>query len=157
MGIKMNQILITRGDPNNPSIIAMMDDADAYYANLYPSESNHLIDSQSLSQANVSFYVACINDRIMGFGALLNCLEEYGEIKRMYVTPEARKTGVGIKILRTLEQCAIDQNLRYIRLETGVKQPEAIGLYRSFGYKNIPAFGSYLPDPLSLFMEKLLP
>ena len=43
-----------------------------------------------------------------------------------------------------------------IRLETGVKQPEAIGLYRAFGYVEIGPFGAYVLDPASVFMEKRL-
>ena len=43
-----------------------------------------------------------------------------------------------------------------MRLETGIRQPEAIGLYRSAGYAEIGPFGAYRPDPLSLFMEKRL-
>jgi putative acetyltransferase len=43
-----------------------------------------------------------------------------------------------------------------MQLETGIKQPEAIALYRKFGYAERGPFGSYQPDPLSLFMEKRL-
>lgn len=55
-------------------------------------------------------------------------------------------------ILRGLEM-----RLRAIRLETGIHQPEAIGLYRSYGFQEIEPFGAYKADPLSLFMEKELP
>jgi putative acetyltransferase len=41
-----------------------------------------------------------------------------------------------------------------VRLETGVKQPEAIALYKSAGFVEIEPFASYAPDPLSVFMEK---
>ena len=43
-----------------------------------------------------------------------------------------------------------------MRLETGIYQPEALGLYRSAGYVEREAFGDYVPDPLSVFMEKRL-
>ncbi len=46
--------------------------------------------------------------------------------------------------------------LSAIRLETGISQPEAIGLYRKAGFVEIEAFAPYKPDPLSLFMEKVL-
>jgi putative acetyltransferase len=42
-------------------------------------------------------------------------------------------------------------------LETGIKQSEAIGLYRASGYRDCPPFGDYKSDPLSLFMTKSLP
>jgi putative acetyltransferase len=46
--------------------------------------------------------------------------------------------------------------LRVLRLETGVFQTEAIGLYQSFGFRRIPPFGPYFEDPVSLCMEKRL-
>lgn len=55
-----------------------------------------------------------------------------------------------------LEEQATKSGLKAIRLETGIHQPEAIGLYRKYCYVEIEPFGSYLPDPLSLFMEKRL-
>ena len=78
------------------------------------------------------------------------------EIKRMFVDPAARGRSVARKLMETLEAAALGRNLAAIRLETGIYQPEAIGLYRKFGFAEIPAFGSYQPDPLSLFMEKRL-
>ena len=46
------------------------------------------------------------------------------------------------------------RGIRLFRLETGIKQPEALGLYRKLGYRERPPFGGYRPDPLSVFMEK---
>ncbi len=43
-----------------------------------------------------------------------------------------------------------------LKLETGIHQPEAIGLYERFGFVRCEPFGDYAPDPLSLFMEKPL-
>ena len=43
-----------------------------------------------------------------------------------------------------------------VRLETGISQPEAIGLYERYGYYKIPPFGDYWDDPLSFFYEKTL-
>ena len=43
-----------------------------------------------------------------------------------------------------------------LRLETGVKQPEALTLYSAAGFVEISPFGAYGPDPLSVFMEKRL-
>ena len=43
------------------------------------------------------------------------------------------------------------------RLETGISQPEALGLYRALGYQDCVAFGDYpSDDPFSIFMEKRL-
>ena len=59
-------------------------------------------------------------------------------------------------LLEALEDAARRQNIDRISLETGIRQPEAIGLYRASGYQDCPPFGTYTPDPLSLFMTKRL-
>jgi putative acetyltransferase len=142
--------------PEQPQVLRMLAESDLYYASLYPPTSNHLLDVSSLKQSNTSFYVASVDGVIKGFGAIVNCGSEFGEIKRMYVDPTARGLGIGRKILQMLEGHALGDRLPCARLETGVSQPEAIGLYRSCGYVKIGPFGRYLPDPLSIFMEKQL-
>ncbi len=72
----------------------------------------------------------------------------------MFVDPEARGLKAGRLLLSALEGKAEKLGLTAIRLETGIYQPEAIGLYKASGYVERAPFGSYQPDPLSLFMEK---
>jgi putative acetyltransferase len=59
--------------------------------------------------------------------------------------------------LERLEAVAKQNGLTALRLETGIRQPEALALYRSAGFRAIEPFGDYRPDPLSLFMEKTIP
>jgi putative acetyltransferase len=81
---------------------------------------------------------------------------DHAEMKRMFVLTNARGLGLGKKLLGALEDVARDRKVRRISLETGVKQPAAIGLYRAAGYQDCPPFGDYKADPLSLFMTKRL-
>jgi putative acetyltransferase len=74
----------------------------------------------------------------------------------MFVDPATRGLKVGRDLLARIEDEARGLGVRLIQLETGIHQPEAIGLYRRFGYRDCGPFGSYGPDPLSLFMEKTL-
>jgi putative acetyltransferase len=69
--------------------------------------------------------------------------------------PQARGRGIGRAILAAIEQ-ALCGRVAVLRLETGVKQPAAIGLYESAGFARRGPFGSYRDDPLSIFMEKPL-
>ena len=80
----------------------------------------------------------------------------YGEIKRVFVLPEHRGKGLARAIMATLESLLRREGTALARLETGVAQPEALGLYRSLGYRERAPFGTYRPDPLSVFMEKVL-
>jgi putative acetyltransferase len=143
-------------DPRQPELLVMLAESDRYYAALYPAESNHLLDAATLAGSEVTFLVARVPDRVAGFGAVVRHSAEFGEIKRMYVDPAMRGMKLGRSILAALEDRALAEGLPCLRLETGVKQPEAIALYRSAGYEEIPAFGDYQPDPLSIFMEKRL-
>jgi len=72
------------------------------------------------------------------------------------VSPEARGLKLGRRLLDRIEEEARREGLGHLRLETGIHQPEALGLYRSAGYVEREAFGGYDPDPLSVFMEKSL-
>ena len=65
------------------------------------------------------------------------------EIKRMYVAPAHRGRGYARAVLAELERTALDLGCRRAILETGTRQPEAIGLYRSAAYVLIPPFGHY--------------
>lgn len=78
------------------------------------------------------------------------------EIKRMYTVDAVRGQGLSRKVLAHLEQAAADAGRTRIVLETGLRQPEAIGLYESSGYARIPNFGAYRDHPESLCFGKSL-
>jgi GNAT superfamily N-acetyltransferase len=79
-----------------------------------------------------------------------------GEIKRMYVAPEARQQGVARVILRELEAAAVQLGYRRLVLETGTKQPEALALYQGAGYERIEPYGLYKDSPLTRCFAKEL-
>lgn len=76
------------------------------------------------------------------------------EVKRMYVVAAARGAGFARQMLAFLERSAADRGARWVLLETGSKQPEAIALYRSAGYQDVPPFGHYAETPLSVHLGK---
>lgn len=95
----------------------------------------------------------------LGCGALRHFGDDVAEIKRMYVVPEARGRGVSKALLSELEAAARARGWTTLRLETGPRQPEAVGLYEQAGYRAIPAFGAYAgaSDAAdSLFYERVL-
>ena len=83
--------------------------------------------------------------------------EARGELKRMYVVPELRGHGLGRRVLVELEAEARRLGYRSLVLETGDRQPEALGLYASAGYERIPCYPPYDSRALSLCFEKRLP
>lgn len=94
----------------------------------------------------------------LGCGGLRLLDETSAEIKRMYVTPEARGTGVSVAVLRALEAEARDLGLVELKLETGTAQPDAMRFYEREGYAPIPAFGHYVDEPRSrCYARSLIP
>lgn len=103
------------------------------------------------------FFVAFGDDDTpLGCGGLRRLDDTEGEIKRMYVAPEARGTGVSTAILSTLERYARRLGWHRLVLETGDAQPDAIRFYEREGYTLIPNFGYYANSALSLCFAKAL-
>ncbi len=82
--------------------------------------------------------------------------EGWGELKRMFVRPPARGRGLSRLVLSELERAASEHGLLRLILETGVRQPEAIGLYRSAGYRRIPGYGPYVDEADSVCYARWL-
>jgi putative acetyltransferase len=142
--------------PDQPDVSRLLKARDAFSASLYPPESNHALDLAGLLDPAVAFLVARRHGVPVGCGAVVGQREGAGEIKSMWVEPGHRGNGIGRALLAAVEVEARRRAITMLRLETGVRQPEALGLYRAAGYREIGAFGDYRPDPLSVFMEKRL-
>ncbi|MEQ1515802.1 MAG: GNAT family N-acetyltransferase [Usitatibacteraceae bacterium] len=142
--------------PDQPDVIALIAELDAYQDTLYPSESRHALELSALKQSNVVFVVARdARQRAVGCGAVV--LEPaYGELKRMYVAPENRGQGIAKAVLAMLESSAKSARCERIALETGPYQPEALAFDARRGDTRCRSFGNYWDDPLSVFMEKPL-
>lgn len=99
---------------------------------------------------------ARVDGTAVACGALRRLGPDTSEVKRMYVRPAFRGRGLARRILAELEETARRRAAARIRLETGMRQPEAIALYRSAGYVEIALFGEYVGDPTSVCFEKRL-
>ena len=146
-------ISISRADPHN--FVALLEASDRYMASLYPAESNHMLDVETLCQPQMHFFGAFIDGAAKGCGGFW-AHQDYVEIKRVFIEPSARGVGLSKALMQVLEDEARALGFRIARLETGIHQPEALKLYEKLGYKYREPFGDYLLDPLSVFMEKLL-
>jgi putative acetyltransferase len=143
-------------DPDAAEVQALLAVSDAYYVNLYPAESNHLESSDDLKKPNVLFVGCRIDGELVASGAAKIMQDDgsYAEIKRVFVVDEHRGKGLSSKVMCFLETELQGRGVNLFRLETGVRQPEALGLYRKLGYLERGSFGSYKTDPHSVFMEK---
>jgi putative acetyltransferase len=150
------EISIRRERADQPDVVPLIEASDAFANALYPAESNHFVDIATLCEPAVVFLVARTDGRAVGCGAMLHDPRGWGEIKRMFVSAEARGRKIGARILAELERTAAAEGLSMLRLETGFRSMAALATYRRAGYRECPPFGDYRPDPLSVFMEKTL-
>jgi len=102
------------------------------------------------------FLVIREDGRAIACGGVARFDETRGELKRMYVVPEARGRGLGRRLLEELEAQARALGYTALVLETGEQQGEALGLYRSSGYEPIPCYGIYASRAISRCFEKRL-
>ena len=147
--------VVERADPREAAILNLLAASEAYAASLYPAESNHMLNVEALLQPRMHFYKAHRDGVAVATGGFW-VHEDYVEIKRVFVDPAARGLGVSKKLMQALEDAARALGIKIARLETGIYQPEALGLYRSIGYVDRGPFGDYKSDPMSVFMEKTL-
>lgn len=148
---------ITSESARHPDILNLIAALDRYQSELYPAESNHLLDLANLPDASLILMI--IRDQqlnAVGCGAVVLNGDGTGEMKRVYIDPTHRGQHLGEKLLAALEDEALSRECHTVRLETGIKQHAAIRLYQQCGYELRPAFATYVEDPLSLFMEKAL-
>jgi DNA-binding MarR family transcriptional regulator/GNAT superfamily N-acetyltransferase len=99
-----------------------------------PADATDLVEPAGL------LLVARLDGRPIGAGAVKFHGRDPAEIKRMWVAAEARGLGVGRRILGELERRARDHGARTARLETNRALAEAVALYRSAGYVEVPPF-----------------
>lgn len=149
-------VVIAIEPPRQAEVMRLLELSDAYAASLYPAESNHMVDVATLEKPGVSFFVARREGTVLGCGALVAAEDGTGEIKRMFVAEAARGLKLGKRLIEAILERAGELSLAVVRLETGIHQPQAIGLYRAYGFTEIGPFADYRPDPLSIFMEKRL-
>ena len=147
---------IAREKPDTDEMRALLEQADAFSAALYPAEGRFPMSSADLLAATVRFFVARIDRRAVGCAALVVQAPDRGELKRMFVDQGMRGQGIGQAMLRHIEAVARLEGVQTIQLETGPQSLAALHLYRCHGYIERGPFGAYQASPHSVFMEKHL-
>jgi len=140
--------------PDTPDAIMLIEELEEHLAPFYPATSRHGYSVEQLIKQGVAFFVSRHDGVPAGCGGVQFFDLEYGELKRMFVRPQFRRLGLAKLMLEHLEAYSLEHNISLLRLETGIHQKEAIGLYERTGYQSRPPFGEYTNDPLSVFFEK---
>jgi GNAT superfamily N-acetyltransferase len=115
----------------------------AYFADIaarYPGWSPDLIPSADPAEVAApvgAWIVVYLDGRPVGCGGLKRLDDRSGELKRIYLSAAARGRGLGARLLQELEDSARALGYERTRLDTGDRQPEALGLFRAAGYEQI--------------------
>ena len=149
-------VVITLERPDSPDAMSLIHELEAHLEPLYAAASRHGFSVDRLVAENVDFFLLRSDGTPACCGGIQFVDGAYGEIKRMYVPPRFRGFGFGKRMLDHLAGHARSHGITLLRLETGIHQREAIGLYERMGFYRIPPFGPYTDDPVSLCYEKRL-
>lgn len=158
----MTDIVVARADLGSEVALRLITALNAQILARYPEDgATHFeLDLDEVKPGQGIFVIAWGGDRPVGCGAVRRLtesgLDDAGEVKRMYVVPEARGRRIGGLILDRLEAEARALGLKRLLLETGERQVEAVALYQRTGFTRIERFGQYVDSPLSVCMEKAL-
>ena len=147
---------ITATSPDTADANALIGELEACLEPHYPRASRHGLSVAQLIDQQVAFFLIRSQGEPAGCGCVKLVVTDYGEIKRRYVRPRFRGRGLAKVMLDHLASYTQSCGISALRLETGIYQQEAIGLYQRAGFTRIPPFGDYREDPLSLFFEKRL-
>lgn len=148
-------IELRRDDGLGPDALAMIGESEAELVAIYRPEVRYAFSPHQLREAGVVFVTAHLDGGVAGCGGMAPC-DEYGELKRIFVTREARGRRVAALIIGRLEDEARARGLPLMRLETGDASPEALRAYERLGYRRRGPFGPYVENGSSIFMEKAL-
>jgi putative acetyltransferase len=120
--------IITLERPDTADASALVEELEAHLAQFYPSESRHGFSVDKLIAQGVAFFVVRNDGVAAGCGGILLVGTEY----------------------------ARSHSVTTLRLETGIHQHAAIGLYERAGFQRIPPFANYTNDPVSRCYERRL-
>jgi putative acetyltransferase len=154
--VASTDVVVERADILSGEARSLIEALNAELSSRYPEDgaTHFRLDPDEVAPGHGAFLVARRTGRPVGCGAVRRIEAGIGEVKRMYVSPEARSGGVGRAVLTALENETRALGLVRLVLETGIRQPEAIALYERAGFSRIPAFGEYVHSPLSVCMAK---
>jgi GNAT superfamily N-acetyltransferase len=138
---------------DTPDARSLVEALESELAALYPAESRHGYAVDKLLARGVRFFVVRVDGVPVGCGGV-EIAGEHAELKRMFVLPAHRGRGLSRALIERLEAVARAAGARVLRLETGVHQREALGLYERVGFRKIAPFPPYFEDPLSVCMVK---
>ena len=141
--------------PSDPGVRALVDALTTELAGAgYAPEETFGYSAERLEQAGVHLVGAYVDGDLVGIGGVEVEGGGYAELKRFYVVPAARGSGVADALIEALIAYAGDRDVRSVRLETGLRQHAALAFYRRHGFRAIDRFGPYVDSATSVCLQR---
>ena len=147
---------IVRTDSDDEDFRELVEHLDKYLAEVDGADHAYYARFNGLDKIG-NAVVAYEDNEPVGCGAFKPYSQGTAEIKRMFVRPDRRGTGIGAAVLVELETWAAELGYAHCILETGHRQQAAVRLYRGAGYGVIPNYDQYAGMEDSVCMKKALP
>lgn len=148
---------------DDPVVTGLVAELQAEYARRYGGPDDTPLGVEHFQRPAGAFFLGWLDGVAVAMGGwrLRPDVQALGgslaaEVKRMYVVPAAQRRGHARAMLAHLEQTARAAGADVVVIETGLRQPEAIALYRSSGYEAVPAFGLYRDSPIVRYLGRRL-
>jgi DNA-binding MarR family transcriptional regulator/GNAT superfamily N-acetyltransferase len=142
--ITASTMTVSPMDPAEPAarecVLSYFAELDRRFETGFDPSRSISADDDELRPPRGVLVIARLRERPVGCGALKFHPGSPAELKRMWVAETDRGIGVGRRLLAELEGLAAEHGAEAVRLETNGTLIEAIGLYRSSGYVEVPAF-----------------
>ena len=152
---------IAPDDLTGPEVVAFLEAHVAQLRSLGPPESTHALDLAGLRSPQVRFWSAYDAGELVGCAALKDLGPGdpgHGELKSMRTAPARVREGIAARVLSHVLDEARAAGFTRVSLETGASAffGPAHALYRRHGFVDCEPFGSFRPDPLSIFLTREL-
>lgn len=154
--LSAHQTQIEAVDPRTPQALTCL---TAYYAELnnrlnggFDVNLSRDPDAADMMSPRGTFLVACCDGAHLGCVGVKRAGDDWAEIKRLWVAPDARGTGLAQRLMEEAETAALSLGIKTLRLDTNSALPEAARFYDRLGWQRIPRFND---DPYpDIFFEK---
>ena len=141
---------------DSPGAHMLIEELQEEYVIRYGGRDETPVDPDDFAPPSGTFLLAYRDGVLVGCAGMRRRSDEDVEVKRMLIRRTHRGRGYSRDLLALVEDEARTKGFTRILMESGLAQPEAMGLYESSGYERVPGFGHYRNEPQNRCYAKLL-
>ena len=152
----MSGVEIREESPLQDDVRVLIAELNDVLLALTPPEFCFHMTVEDMAGADTTVWIARRDGRAIGCGALRRHDPALAEVKRMYVRPDEQGRGIAGALLDRIIARAVQEEIAFLKLETGDRHPAAWRVYERAGFQRCGAFADYPESAYSIFYEKPL-